>query len=162
MLAFSCKSMLANNLQQVFHQLVCLEQILPRVDVPADGEAVRYRSTAMIPARSINSRNMISVSIEKKVGVSLQPYFIPVVDVILVSSPCALMPSRLPASRAATRREREGGRERKRGREERREKREETETERETGERERETGCSRGGVPSSPPERKREGEREGQ
>ena len=114
----------------------------------------------MIPARSINSRNMISVSIEKKVGVSLQPYFIPVVDVILVSSPCALMPSRLPASRAATRRERGGEREKER---EGGEKREETETERETGERERERdGLLPRGRAFKPPERKREGEREGQ
>ena len=115
----------------------------------------------MIPARSINSRNMISVSIEKKVGVSLQPYFIPVVDVILVSSPCALMPSRLPASRAATRRERGGEREKEREGGEKREERRDGDRERDRRERKRERRVAPAGACLQAPGKKKRGRERG-
>ena len=56
-----------------------------------------------MPASCANSRNMVPVSMENSVGDSLQSCFMPVVEVTCVSSPCTLIPYRLPANREATR-----------------------------------------------------------
>ena len=76
---------------------------MSRCTVRSSAYPVRNLRTASVPASCASSRNMVPVNMEKSVGDSLQPCFMPVVEVTCVSSPCALTPYRLPANRAATR-----------------------------------------------------------